>query len=157
DDAVLDDMPAVLALLERAYLDGRPVEALRLARAAEPWLSTRQRWAAWGLALAIALACAHELGDAEAEGWALHQLGVRWLGLGRSVDAQKFLERAVKSRERANDQLGAQVSRENLRILQQSPPLLPRLTHSRGPLVGVVVVAAILIGLAISRPGASPN
>ena len=60
-DAALADMPAVLALIERSFLEGRSVEAIRLGRAAEGYLSQRQRWAAWGLVLAIVLACARDL------------------------------------------------------------------------------------------------
>ena len=146
-DAALEDMPAILALIERSFLEGRRTEAIRLGRAAEGYLSSRQRWAAWGLVLAILLACARDLQDGLTEGWVLNQLGARSLGLGRTTEAQRLFEQALKTRERVGDKRGADVTRGNLRTLRHAPPPLPRLSHGSAATVGVVVltIAALVI------------
>jgi hypothetical protein len=158
-DAALQDMPAVLALLERAFLNGQSVEAIRLGRAAEGYLSQRQRWAAWGLVLAIVLACARDLDDSRTEGWALNQLGARSLGQGRTAEAHKLLEQAAGRREAAGDHRGAKVSRDNLQVLQRVPPPLPRVSHaSKGAYAKalVVLVALIVAASQLLLPHSSP-
>jgi hypothetical protein len=148
-DAAMADMPAVLALIERSFLAGNSVEAIRLGRAAEGYLSRRQRWAAWGLVLAIILACARDLDDGATEGWALNQLGVRSLGLGRTTEAQRLFEESLAVRERAGDTRGADVTRGNLQTLEHVPPPLPRISHgSPASLVGtiVLVIALLIVG-----------
>ena len=144
-DAVLEDMPAVLALIERAFLDGRSSEAIRLGRAAEGWLSSRQRWAAWGLVLAIILASARDLNDGVTEGWALNQLGTRSLGLGRTAEAQKLYRQALNVREGAGDTPGAAATRRNLEVIQRVPPPLFRATHSGPVMYGFAFLAAVVL------------
>jgi hypothetical protein len=144
-EAVLDDMAAVLCLMERAFLIGHKPEAIRLGRAAEGWLSTRQRWLSWGVALGIVLAAARDLGDSATEGWALNQLGIRSLGLGRTTEAQKLFERSGRVREHAGDKVGAAVSRGNLALLQTPPPPLPRLSHDYGATAAVAVLSIVVI------------
>ena len=111
----------------------------------------RQRWAAWGLVLAIILACARDLDDGATEGWALNQLGVRSLGLGRTTEAQTAARAGARRRASGRATRPAPRSRAGTCTrCEHVPPPLPRVSHgSPAALVGtiVLVIAALIAGV----------
>ena len=113
---VVDDLELILAAAEWASEAGCWAEMVRLARAVDGPLALSRQWGAWEKVLRHALEAARAAGDEVSEGWALHQLGTRALGLGDQGSATHHLRSAVALRERLGDQPGAAVSRHNLRL-----------------------------------------
>ena len=115
--AVLEEEQAVMAVLRSAAKDGAWSDVLRLGRALEGPLLVGGRWGAWREVLELELTGARRLGDRRAEGWALHQIGSRALGLGDGDVARANLTEALQIREDRGDGDGAAVTRHNLGLL----------------------------------------
>lgn len=93
------ELDASLQLLLGAVSDGRPVEALRLARAAAAPLAIGRRWGAWEQVLTVAGRAATVLDDQPAQAWVLHELGSRALCLDEVDTAHEMLSQALVLRE----------------------------------------------------------
>jgi hypothetical protein len=108
---------AVLSTARQLADAGRWADVLRLVRVAEPAFATNAWWGAWKSALCLALEAARHLDDKRVEGWALHQLGVRSLGLQDESTARDLLEKALEAREAAGDPEAAEVTRTQLDLI----------------------------------------
>jgi hypothetical protein len=108
---------AVLTILRKAAEAECWPGVLELARTAEPALALSGRWGAWGAVLEFALSASRALGDRQAEGWALHQLGVRALALGDEVTARSLLSQALVIRSEEGPAEAADVTASQLRQL----------------------------------------
>ncbi len=109
---------AVLSTARQLADAGRWADVLRLARVAEPAFATNAWWGAWKSTLCLALDAARHLGDKKVEGWALHQLGVRSLGLEDESAARDLLGAALEVREAAGEREAAEVTRSQLDVLR---------------------------------------
>jgi hypothetical protein len=109
---------AVLSTARQLADAGRWADVLRLVRVAEPAFAANAWWGAWKSALCLALDAARNLGDRRVEGWALHQLGVRSLGLEDESTARDLLEEALQAREEAGDREAAEVTRSQLDLIR---------------------------------------
>jgi hypothetical protein len=130
--------------------------ALRLARLLAPYLTLRGLWDAWERTLQRALQAARAGGDRAAEGWALHELGSRALGLGDKTAALALLKQALALRQQIGDQAGAAFTRHNLRLLAPPPPPKPRLSPGKILLglggAAVMLAGAVILGLLLLTP-----
>jgi hypothetical protein len=111
---------------------------LDLGRAADDALLLSGRWAAWAAVLDRNLQAARAIGDRFGEGWCLHQLGTRALGLGEATLAHALLSDALALRESIGDEPGASVTRRNMRYARTSgdsrtPVVLMRVPGSTDP------------------------
>jgi hypothetical protein len=111
---LLASADAVRSTIEQAAANGRYAEAVELARVAEPAFLSGARWGAWASVLGSALDAARAAGDRSAEGWALHQLGVRAKALGQPDKARELLADALAVRDEAGDAEAAAVTRSQL-------------------------------------------
>lgn len=156
-ERVLLETSALVELLERAQAAGRHEEVVRLGSAIEGALAWGNRWAAWKRVLELMLSAAQATGDSPAEAAALHQLGTRAYGAGDPGGAARLLEQALALRERIGDEAGAEVTRQNLRVVSGGPPLLYRLSHlSIAVVAAVVAVLVIGAGVADAVLGGDP-
>ena len=110
---------AVLSTARQLAEAGRWADVLRLVRVAEPAFAANAWWGAWKSALCLALDAARNLGDAKVEGWALHQLGVRSLGLQDESSARDLLGAALEVREAAGEEEAAELTRSQLDLLRR--------------------------------------
>lgn len=151
--AVLDDAPAVLALLRRAARGHAWADVVRTGRAIEGPLLLGGRWGAWEEVLRLELDGARRLRDRASEAWALHQLGTRALCLGHYAEANGSLTQALRIREAFGDEHGAAATRHHLDLVRAlEPPVAPEPGPPAAPLVaapslGLPVLA--LLGLAL--------
>jgi len=116
--------------------------ALNLGRAIDPFLTLTGKWDAWKFVLEHCLTASRGKGDGAAEGWALHQLGTREMGVGVRDTALDLLNKALGLRQRLGDTVGVAYTQHNLNLLLP-PPLAPRGNGStpkaptgRGPVTG---------------------
>jgi hypothetical protein len=143
----------LLALVREADQRGSVRDVLTLARAADRAFALRGRWGAWRVALDAALAQASARGLKAEEGWALHQLGSRALGLGDREEAARHLSRALELRIALGDRAGAAVTRHNLDLLSGPPPpgQPPKPPRPRPPVIAVLLATlALLVGVALT-------
>ena len=119
--AGMNNPDAAMRLLEWTQQTGRWQASLSLARSLDLFLSMSGRWQQWQQVLTHSLQAAQQMGNAEAEAWSMHQLGVRSLASGETAQAGVWLARAVHLREQLRDAAGAAVSRHNLGLIV--PPL----------------------------------
>lgn len=110
---------AVLSTARQLADAGRWADVLRLVRVAEPAFAANAWWGAWKSALYLALDAARNLGDKKVEGWALHQLGVRSLGLQDESAARELLGEALEVREAAGEREAAEVTRSQLDLIRR--------------------------------------
>ncbi|HKV88860.1 MAG TPA: tetratricopeptide repeat protein [Candidatus Dormibacteraeota bacterium] len=118
-DDLLNGAPVIEHTIDTAVAAGRWSDVIALGRRIETGLANARRWAAWKAVLDRTLDAARRTGDGAQEGWALHQLGTRALGLEDFKGARSLLTRAVAVREAAGDTAGAAVSEQNLAVLRQ--------------------------------------
>lgn len=113
----------ILGTLEWAVGQRRWAEAVALGRAVDPYLTLNGLWDAWKNVLERVLLAARSSNDPANEGWALHQLGTREVGVGEKGQAVEYLQRALGIRRSLGDALGAAHTQHNLNLL--IPPLGP--------------------------------
>ena len=116
-EKVLENAPAVLAVLGAAARNQASADLLRLGRAVEEPFALAGRWGAWHQVLGHELTAARRIGDRAGEGWALHQLGTKALCQGDPATARDRLTHALRIRESLGDVDGAAATRHNLRFL----------------------------------------
>jgi fibronectin type 3 domain-containing protein len=116
-DRIVDEAPVILRVLDAGVRGGEWGAVLRLARAVEGGFALGRRWGAWRLVLDGALQAARALGDRAAEAWARHQSGTRALCLGDATTAREHLTEALRIREGLRDRDAADVTRQNLGLL----------------------------------------
>lgn len=97
---------------------GRWQDVFKLSRAIETELAASGRWGAWKSVLNQALTAARKEGSLADEGWALHQLGTRSLGLEDFGPARDLLTQALKARRVAGDAKGTEATEHNLASLR---------------------------------------
>jgi hypothetical protein len=114
---ILEEIDALLTILERAAQEGHWERALHLGRAVERALILSGRWGAWSQVLAWQLEAAQGLENLAAKAWALHQSGTRALCLDKAPAARAALTEALRLRESLGDDEGAAVTRHNLGLL----------------------------------------
>jgi hypothetical protein len=149
-DEVLRDTDLVLEAMRRGYASGRNAEVARLGRAVEGPLIAGRRWGQWGQVASLELSAAVDAADVAHQGWALHQLGSRALGLDDLKTAREHLSRALEIRESIGDTTGAQITRHNLDLAGGPPPDGWWRRWRRRLLGGSAVIAVVgLIGLVL--------
>jgi hypothetical protein len=136
-------------------------DVLRLVRSLEGTLCLSKQWQVWEQVLQWGLQAAWALEDARAESWVLHQLGTRAAGLEDVTTAYDALSQALTLRRSLGDEMGSQLTQNNLELLKQftlPPPGVRRGPDHRGrvyltlSLIGLVVfVVSGLIGWAIAN------
>ena len=168
-DLLAQQTAPVLRLLEWAAQAGQWLTVAHLARTFSDALAQSGQWGAWARVLGWQLQAARELGDRQAEAWALHQLGTRALCLEDLPAARTSLQQALTLRESLGDRAGAAVTRHNLELLAPPPPVRleaesasPKVQVARrGPagwlgraaLVGLLLAAAA-VGIRLLGPPA---
>jgi beta-lactam-binding protein with PASTA domain len=162
---------AALAIMEFAAERRDWMAVVRLARAAEQILFIAARWEAWHHALSQGLAAAQASFPTAAEAFFSHQLGSLELCLDHLDEASRLLRHALALREQAGDRDGAELTRQNLRLLELPPaPAPPRPRVPRpvaavltavltvlGLVVGAVAIAGAVAGGGPSSPAPPPN
>ena len=113
-----ENKDAVLSTARQLADCGRWVDVLRLVQVAEPAFAFNARWGAWKSSLCLALEAARQLGDKTVEGWALHQLGIRSLGLQDEEAARDLLGAALEVRQAAGEHEAAEVTRSQLELVR---------------------------------------
>ena len=108
---------SIVIALGQGVSQRRWLRVLDLVRAVEPHVVEGGRWGAWEAALDAALAAARALGDRSAEGWALHQLGIRAMALGDDDRARTLLSDALAVRSGAGEIAQAAVTESQLATL----------------------------------------
>jgi hypothetical protein len=144
----LREVDALIGVLERLDREGRHADAFRLARALTGLLALLLRWVALVQAIRIALNAARALADTAGEAWARHELGTLSLGAEDAQAANRELEQALRLRKSIGDDAGADVTRQNLRVLEQAfGPQGGRGGDSRWskPVVAAAVVAGVVL------------
>lgn len=113
-EVLVENAGAVLSTIRRAREAGCWESALTLARVAEPAFAASARWGAWSSLLELALEASQAVGDRSAEGWALHQLGVRALALNDVERARHLLGEALAVRCHCGDHEAAEMTHYQL-------------------------------------------
>jgi len=143
---------AALAIMEFAAARRDWMAVVQLARAAEQILFIAARWEAWHHALSQGLAAAKASYPAAAEAFFSHQLGSLELCLDHADEASRLLRHALALREQAGDRDGADLTRQNLQLLELPPaPATPRPRVPRPvatALIAVLTVLGLVVGAA---------
>ena len=113
-ERLVESSDAVLTTLRQAVEGGHWPGALELARVAEPAFEMGAHRGAWASALEMGLVAARAVGDRSAEGWALHEQGVRAIAIGSFDEAGELLSRALAIRTDVDDEEAAQQTRSQL-------------------------------------------
>ncbi|HEX7973283.1 MAG TPA: hypothetical protein VF498_02660 [Anaerolineales bacterium] len=121
----------LLGLVDWASNQQRWLDVIALGQALDPYLTLRGLWDGWNKVLEQALSAARVLGDRFVEGWALHQLGTREIGVGDPAHAVDLLRQALELRRAIGDDAGAAYTQHNLDLLIPPPP--PNPPPGRGP------------------------
>ncbi len=151
-NVVLKEVDVLIGALERADREGRYTDVLRLARALAALLTLLMRWVALVQALKMALKAARALGDGFQGAWAEHELGTLSMGAMDAQAANGSLQRALRLREQIGDEVGAEVTRHNLAVLQsaftiQRESFWTRPLNVAAVLAGALLLAAVGLGL----------
>lgn len=135
-------------LLQWAVEQGRWNDVLLLGKPFESALALSGQWELQAQVLRWYEQAAENLGDKTAVAWALHQSGVRSLGLGERSRAQNFLNKALKLRQELGDIRGAELSQ---RCLNFKPPIhIPPVPPSPwADLLSKALVPALVTGALI--------
>jgi hypothetical protein len=145
---------AALAIMELAAERSDWVTVVRLARAAERVLFLAGRWEAWHHTLSQGLQAATASADKAAEAFFAHQQGTLAFCRDQLNDARRLLRHALTVREQIGDDIGAGLTRHNLRLLElPGPPSPPRsrgqrrMVHALGGVLGTIalVVATVAV------------
>lgn len=130
-ESSLSAVNGVLSLLEFAAERRQWDLVVRLVRVAEPILTLAGRWDRCQQILDIGIQAATTVGDIATEALFHHQHGTLALCLGELESARHHLAHALERRQRLGDQIGADLTRHNLR--QLPGPKIPPLPAPRGP------------------------
>jgi beta-lactam-binding protein with PASTA domain len=146
---------AALAVIELAAGRGDWETVAELARAADAALFVAGRWQAWHQVLERGLAAAKATGDSAADAYFSHQLGSLAACRDQLTDAVRLLQYALALREQLGDLDGADLTRNNLRMLEPpGPPRRPRpLRRVRARVRQVAGLAAAVGGLSLAAAG----
>jgi energy-coupling factor transporter ATP-binding protein EcfA2 len=128
---MLEEVEAVLKIIQWAFDSGRWADALRLIHAFEGALVISKRWTEWHQLLRWALEASRKLGNQLEEAWAQHQLGTLALCTGNLEEARTFLTSALSMRRSLGDEIGAEVTQNNLSLLGPIPA--PPTKNGSGP------------------------
>ena len=140
---------AALAIMEFAAARRDWMAVVQLARAAEQILFIAARWEAWHHALSQGLAAAQASFPTAAEAFFSHQLGSLELCLDHVDEASRLLRHALALREQAGDRDGAELTRQNLQLLELPPaPATPRPRVPR-PVVTALTAVLTVLGLVV--------
>ena len=140
---------AALAIMEFAAARRDWMAVVQLARAAEQILFIAARWEAWHHALSQGLAAAQASFPTAAEAFFSHQLGSLELCRDHVDEASRLLRHALALREQAGDRDGAELTRQNLQLLELPPaPATPRPRVPR-PVATVLTAALTVLGLVV--------
>jgi|GEM_PF-2568028 len=123
---VRDELGNFFGALSWAIQAGRPADVIALGRALDPYLTLRGLWDAWNTAIGYVLAAAKQTGDKASEAWALHQSGVRAIGLDTRRQALHFLRQALEIRRVLGDTVGMAYTQHNITFLIGPPPPPPQ-------------------------------
>ena len=122
---------AISYLLQWSIKQGRWNDVLLLGKPFESALALSGQWELQAQVLQRYAQAAENLGDNSAVAWALHQLGVRSLGLGQTSRAQNLLNKAFKLRQELGDLRGAELTQ---RCLNFKFPTVPPITDFLVPI-----------------------
>jgi RecA/RadA recombinase len=171
-EAIVAELPVVMAFTRWAAGAKHSQMVLDLARSLDPALILGKQWEQWGRVLQWALQAAGQLADTRSAAWAWHQLGTRALLLEDITTAYDALQQALKLRQAsgtsAADQTAIDLTQFNLtQVIQSALP-----THKQAevraeatrstPYGALLVIAlvtfvvALLLGLAI-KPLLEPS
>ena len=142
-----DELGNILGAMTWAAAQKRWREVITLGQAIDPYLTLNGLWDAWKMVLDLVLRSARNRKDRIVEGWALHQLGTREIGVGLSDQAINFLRRALEIRRRLDDTTGMAHTQHNLDLLV--PPTLPPDDGTKPPTSGGGLPVALIAGAAI--------
>jgi|GEM_PF-809332 len=155
---------AVSHLLQRAVKQGRWNDVLLLGKPFESALALSGQWELQAQVLQWYEQAAENLGDRSAVAWALHQSGVRSLGLGETSRAQNFLNKAFRLRQELGDLRGAGLTQQclnfkfpNALTVPPSPPPSPWEDLLKRALVPALVTTGLVGGVLVSRPTLNPS
>jgi len=153
-----EELERIIQMLRWGMACAPYADVLRLARDSGAVAELAGLWDAWRSILDIALEAARTIGDRDAEGWALHELGTRALCLEQEDEAARRLEEALRIREKIGDEPGAAATWHNLGHLPHlPPPLLPPGVPPWGPawLTPLCIAGGVAILIAPVLPGVS--
>jgi hypothetical protein len=140
---------AALAIMEFAAARRDWTTVVQLARAAEQILFIAARWEAWHHALSQGLAAAKASHLTAAEAFFSHQLGSLELCLDNVDEASRLLRHALDLREQAGDRDGADLTRQNLQLLELPPaPATPR-PRAPHPVATALIAVLTVLGLVV--------
>ncbi|MEK9161946.1 MAG: hypothetical protein AAB261_01490, partial [Chloroflexota bacterium] len=117
-----DELGNVLGAIKWASDLNRLEDVMALGRGIDPYLTLHGLWDVWKATLASVLDAAKRGGDHAVEGWALHQLGTREIGVGQIESARSLLNQALQIRKSLGDEVGATFTQHNLDFLVVPPP-----------------------------------
>lgn len=142
----------LLGALNWAAQNGRTSDIIALGRALDPYLTLRGLWDAWGVSINYVLDAARQTGQRAVEGWALHQLGTRAVGVGTRKQALDLLNAALEIRRSLGDTVGAAYTQHNINLLIVPPPPADKPKppqNNSGPNWPLLIGGAGLIGLVL--------
>lgn len=116
---------AISHLLQWSVKQGRWDDVLLLGKPFESALALSGQWELQAQVLQWYEQAAEHLGNKAAVAWALHQSGVRSLGLGQVSRAQNLLNKALKLRKDLGDVRGAQIAHQCLNFKPPTAPSIP--------------------------------
>jgi Tol biopolymer transport system component len=176
---IQDELGNFFGALTWAAQTGRAADVVALGRALDPYLTLHGLWDAWRTVIGQVLDAARQSGAHAAEAWALHQSGVRAIGVGTRREALHFLRQALDLRRTLGDTVGMAYTQHNIDLLIGPPapphdtlPSQPAKPPEKGPDlfllfvgIGVVGILALVTFLVIvwsfftpiSRPTSTPT
>ena len=138
---------AISYLLQWSVKQGRWNDVLMLGKPFESALALSGQWELQTQVLQWYEQAAENLGDESAVAWALHQSGVRSLGLGEMSRARNLLNKAFKLRQDLGDVRGAELTQRCLKfkfpITDFLVPTPPQPTHQTDLLSKALVPALV--------------
>ncbi|GAB4485105.1 MAG: hypothetical protein Fur0016_09690 [Anaerolineales bacterium] len=157
-DFIAAELGNFLGALDWAVRAERLADVIALARTLAPFLCLRGLWDVWSRVLDFALHAAVRLGDRAAEAWALHENGVRLVGLGNLSQANELFRRALNLRQKLGDEVSEAYTRHNLEFLfpETRPAHRASRFHPAGKilltLLGLLLAVVILYWVSVTDP-----
>jgi hypothetical protein len=146
-DYIKDELGNFFGALAWAVRGRHWADVISLGRALDPYLTLHGLWDAWNTILGYILEAARESGQQTVQGWALHQLGTRLLGLGDKAQAGGLLNQALQIRLQIGDTAGAAFTRHNLNFLAPPPTTTkPAKPAGRIPPLAVAALSLLVLG-----------
>ncbi|MEC4819190.1 MAG: hypothetical protein SAK29_38850 [Scytonema sp. PMC 1069.18] len=118
---VVEEIDAIVQIIEVAVRNSRWLYVLRLVKAVEGLIALTKRWDLWLQVLRRGQQASQALQDKAAEAWALHQLGTCHLCLEENNIARDYLNQAIQIRESLDDQAGVSATRHNFSLVKETP------------------------------------